>query len=152
MNEWMNGSHGIPCGWADIKKLIVAFRNFANATEIHSWYCAYINVPLYQLSYESVTSESFHAKEMCIAQMFNETKCAKCSLKSRKARIGFFSPAVSTRLSLDGFLWNFILEVLWKSFKKILTDLKSYKNIRHFTGRLKQVHIVDSSTKYFVAQ
>jgi hypothetical protein len=27
------GSRGVPCGWTDMKKLIVAFRNFAKAPE-----------------------------------------------------------------------------------------------------------------------
>jgi len=39
-----------------------------------------------------------------------------------------------------------------KICQELHISLKSENNVRHFTWRCKNVYIVDSSTKYFVAQ
>lgn len=98
-----NGSHGIPCGHEEIKSHSATLR-----TPLKCILDTVRTLTFYQLSYESLTSESFHAKEMCIAQMFMQ-RIGRSAHLSREKRV----LASSVRLYQLTSRWTDFCQILY---------------------------------------
>jgi hypothetical protein len=86
------------------------------------------------------------------SRSFNRTSNWKmflgASAKLRKATIGFVMsvcPHGTTRLTRDGFSWNFILTIFRKYVETIHVSLQSDKNNGYFTWRLVYIFITSRS-------